>query len=91
MNFILFSGWDYYPCGGANDISGHFDSVDAAMEHYKKVKEKNRYECESLWAHIYSLKDLRIVKSLERYERVEGKLARCPGYWVDGSDLLWGR
>jgi hypothetical protein len=30
--FLVFSGSDYYPCGGFDDFTGGYDTLDAAIE-----------------------------------------------------------
>lgn len=43
--YIVFSGWCYYPAGGADDMDGSFDDLEEA-------KDKAR-TCEGDWAQVY--------------------------------------
>ena len=45
--YLLFGGDTYYPCGGMSDLSGSFDTLEAAEE-----SAKNQ-EHEFDWYHIY--------------------------------------
>lgn len=68
-NYILFCSSTYYPGGGALDIVGVFDGVNAAIWAAKNWARSSEggddnegEEFASLtWAHIYSIKEDRIV------------------------------
>lgn len=36
--FLLFSGVDYYPCGGVNDFEGSFESMGAIVQQISQWK-----------------------------------------------------
>jgi hypothetical protein len=44
MTYLLFSGSEYYPAGGADDFAGAFPSIEAAKAYFA--------EHEREWAHI---------------------------------------
>lgn len=33
IGYVVFSGYDYYPCGGMNDYKGSFPTYEQAVEH----------------------------------------------------------
>lgn len=39
--FLLFSGNHYYPCGGANDFEGSFESMDAIVQQISQWKSED--------------------------------------------------
>lgn len=40
MKYLLFSGCDYYPEGGAFDIDGVFDNLELAKNHVNNITSK---------------------------------------------------
>ncbi len=46
--FLVFSGYDYYPCGGWDDFLGDFDSIGEARA--AAAKEPPVY-----WTHVVDL------------------------------------
>ena len=46
--FLVFSGYDYYPCGGWDDFLGAFDSIEEARAAAAK-------EAPSNWTQIVDL------------------------------------
>ena len=60
--FLLFSGEDYYPNGGAEDFLGKYDSIDAAID----AHDPACYKFNGGWAHVFNLDTLKIVKCFRR-------------------------
>lgn len=58
MAYLLFSGEFYYPQGGAEDLRGKFDTVEAAVAAYDPSKHY-----EGGWANVLCLTSLKIVRS----------------------------
>ncbi len=54
MRFLLFVGSAYYPDGGADDLAGAFESVEAATTSAPAIGPRD-------WAHVLDLETLRIV------------------------------
>lgn len=55
-NYLVFRGLNYYPDGGMLDFYDDYDELNSAVEYC------NNYTLnEATWAHIYSLKDRRII------------------------------
>lgn len=46
--YLVFSGFDYYPTGGAHDFLGAFDRLDNAMAVMERATKDGR------WAHVVS-------------------------------------
>lgn len=63
MSYLLFSGHDYYPYGGAQDLQGRFDSVDEAIAAYNPDMGE--------WAHVLCLDTLKTVRDLNYGEWVQ--------------------
>lgn len=61
--FLLFSGEDYYPYGGAEDFRASFETVDEAMEAF------DIDDLISPWANILDLESGVIVKT---YDQCDG-------------------
>jgi len=49
--FLLFTGYIYYPGGGMEDFDGDFDSLDEALTELKRIKEE--HDPSTDWWHIY--------------------------------------
>ena len=64
--FLLFSGGDYYPEGGAYDFKGSFETAEIAV----KAHDSNEYN--DGWANIFDLKEEKIVKQFSRGDWYEG-------------------
>jgi hypothetical protein len=47
--FLLFSGDEYYPCGGMNDFKGDYDTLDEAKDALIKIA----LDGDADWGHIY--------------------------------------
>ena len=62
MGYLLFTGNDFYPMGGANDLIGRFETINEAIEHHDKKEFSGR------WAHILNLDTLSVVKVFIRGE-----------------------
>lgn len=60
-NYLVFRGLNYYPKGGMDDFYRSFDSLHLAIQYYNKYTMN-----ESKWAHVYSLKDKKIVHEVYR-------------------------
>ena len=64
MNFLLFSGSNYYPGGGWDDFKGAFPTFEAAREQVKL----DCYE----WAHVVNLSESRIIwEAYKKYDRLQ--------------------
>lgn len=74
MGYLLFAGVEYYPEGGAEDLQGHFDTIDAAIAGY----DSKNFE----WANILCLDSLKIVCHFYDGEWIQGTLA-------EEIDRLW--
>lgn len=76
LKFLLFSGIDYYPSGGANDFVGAYESLDVAIiEQYKNLTKDYEYVKHAYdgiedyaqlqrsfsWAHIFNIETGEIV------------------------------
>lgn len=48
-DYWLFSGENYYPLGGMEDLIGKFSSLEECAEVLKLKKKNSRYD----WAHAY--------------------------------------
>ena len=62
MNYMLFAGDNYYPCGGWDDFQGAFQFIDdatAIISFEKPVGDKYHPSCD--WAHIVDLDQGKIV------------------------------
>lgn len=46
--FLVFSGWDYYPSGGYNDLVGRFETFQEACNALAVVMKQND------WGQIYN-------------------------------------
>ncbi|MBY0438776.1 MAG: hypothetical protein K2W80_11330 [Burkholderiales bacterium] len=57
MSYLLFAGEDYYPEGGAWDLQGRFDTIDAAIAGHDA-----RFDYNGGWANVLCLNSLKIVK-----------------------------
>ena len=44
---MLFSGNNYYPCGGWEDFKGYFDSVESAIKFLKESEPEH-----GMWCHL---------------------------------------
>jgi hypothetical protein len=62
MAYLLFAGDDYYPSGGAEDLQGRFETVDAAIAGHDPTK----YKYEGGWANVLCLDSLKMVKVFNR-------------------------
>ena len=62
MSYLLFSGNDYYPVGGADDLKGRYDTIEEAMA----AHDPQRFKYNRAWAHIMSLDTLQLVKYYSR-------------------------
>lgn len=62
MAYLLFAGNDYYPEGGALDLQGRFDSIEAAIASH----DPNKFGYDGGWANILCLDTLKIVKMFSR-------------------------
>lgn len=71
MAYLLFCGDDYYPCGGAYDLAGRFDSVDMAVA----AHEPSKFGINGGWANVLCLDSLKVVKRFHRgvWSDVENK------------------
>jgi hypothetical protein len=67
--FLLFSGEDYYPRGGAYDFKGSFSSEEEAM----KQHDPKEHDYDGGWANIFDRAEEAIVKKFSR------------GTWYDGD------
>jgi len=63
--YLLFSGYDYYPEGGAYDFKGSFETAEEAVKSHN-LKYTNE------WANIFDLKEEKIVKQFRRGIWYEG-------------------
>lgn len=62
MRYLVFGGAEYYPCGGADDLKGRFDDLDAALElcgELRKTDEWNWSPCD--WVHIYDVQENKTI------------------------------
>jgi hypothetical protein len=71
--FLLFSGDDYYPKGGAHDFKGSFKTEKKAI----KAHNPNEYKYDGGWANIFDLKEEKIVKKFSR------------GTWYNGDEEIY--
>lgn len=53
MRYILFGGGDYYPLGGANDLSSCSDDIDELIILARKFRGD--------WWHIFDMKEGEII------------------------------
>jgi len=51
--FLLFAGYDYYPCGGVDDMIGSFETEEGARVRAGKGCDPDSEYCISFdWYHI---------------------------------------
>lgn len=62
MAYLLFAGDDYYPNGGAEDLQGRFDTLEAAIA----AHDPNKHKYSGGWANVLCLDSLKIVKVFNR-------------------------
>lgn len=72
--YLLFSGRDYYPSGGALDLMGAFPDLESAEAAYwwgakGEYGERRGAEFGS-WGHILSLESMSVVKELPEGEAI---------------------
>ena len=60
--YLLFAGDDYYPQGGALDLVGAFDSMEAAIAAHDPAK----FSYDGGWANILCLDEMRILHFFDR-------------------------
>lgn len=65
--FLLFAGNDYYPRGGAYDLQGRYETLEAAMQGH----DPDKYEYGGGWANILWLGDMTIMKCFESSKWIE--------------------
>jgi hypothetical protein len=70
MAYLLFAGDDYYPCGGAEDLQGRFDTLEAAVAAHDPTK----YGYSGGWASVLCLESLKVAKFFNR------------GVWTDACE-----
>tara|TARA_R110000850_G_scaffold266312_1_gene396586 strand:- start:217 stop:501 length:285 start_codon:yes stop_codon:yes gene_type:complete len=58
--YLLFSGYEYYPCGGANDMKGVFKSTNDALLHLTSYASSEGGDIDG-WAHIVDAADMSVV------------------------------
>jgi hypothetical protein len=64
---LLFAGPEYYPRGGALDLVGVFDSMDAARKAADDLPgDPPDGGMPAVWAHVFDLGEARIVVKWER-------------------------
>ena len=75
MTYLLFSGSEYYPAGGADDFAGAFPSIEAAKAHFAQHERE--------WAHIAAFdgRQLEIVCAYGTAGTRDGRESR-PGMTV---------
>jgi hypothetical protein len=54
--YLLFTGTNYYPKGGARDYKGSFDSIEDAIDNVNQNDD---------WANIFDAQTESIVKNLK--------------------------
>ena len=59
MAYLLFAGNDYYPEGGAEDLQGKFDTIDAALAAHA-LSDFVDYRA---FANVLCLDTLKVVKN----------------------------
>lgn len=69
MKYLLFAGDDYYPDGGARDLIGAYDSIEAAVD----AHDPKKFKYHGGWANILCVDALVIVGCFNR------------GTWTDTS------
>lgn len=52
--YLLFSGDDYYPCGGWDDFEGDFDTLEESLKLTKKHSDD--------WCHVVDTVTMKIIK-----------------------------
>ena len=62
MAYLLFAGNDYYPRGGARDLVGRFDTIEAAIGGH----DPRRFKYDGGWANVLCLETLAVVKRFSR-------------------------
>lgn len=70
MAYLLFAGDDYYPIGGAEDLKGRFDTLEAAIAGH----DQKEYKYSGGWANVLCLESLKVMKRFNR------------GNWRDTND-----
>ena len=77
MTYLLFSGCDQFPAGGAEDFAGVFPSIELAKAYFAEHQEE--------WAHIAVFADnrLTIVCAYSSWEPTQAGVAT----WHDCKDV----
>jgi len=69
--YLLFSGDTYYPCGGAEDLRGDFDTKSECCEKFDKIKSRcvsRHADPDDLWGHVFDTQSNEIVLKLGRID-----------------------
>jgi len=56
--FLIFTGDDYYPCGGFSDFDSAHDTLNEALTRYAELHLE---DSPLTWGHIVDMEELKII------------------------------